>query len=465
MRHRGDAYGRSREQDRRGSGRACATRPAGASLLRDRRGASLVEYMVLVGFIAVVVIGGFRAFGTSVHGKVEAQAACVTSMSCGTGQGDYALTSPDVTMSLSAPTAETSLPLAEVAPEPEPAPTPPVETTPSIADKAWYEYIWNGLAGFFGDGLWGDVYGLYELVTDIPGTVVSLWDLGRMLVQGQLFINGQPNPLYDYEQAQKLGTLIEVVGESIEDYYVNQTDRAVGRTIYEVITLVVAPAKLLKIAKAKWLARASKVTKLEKTAEILTDAEKIAKQTKKAEELAEGAKDAEKIANAAEDLSEVAKAWKATKLDIDPVTMAQLEKYGLKPDSVVYRVMEEKYLDADNLRVSGNPKSMAQVRDPYDLVDNQLVKVFEDAGETLPPQVPRKVPSIKNASTLDRPGLNVAVKDPSAYAGKDSVKVAIKVEDVIRNGGKVYPDHGAAVQGIDPIYITFDGSVPYTRVP
>lgn len=59
----------------------------------------------------------------------------------------------------------------------------------------------------------------------------------------------------------------------------------------------------------------------------------------------------------------------------------------------------------------------------------------------------------------------MSVKDSNAYAGKDSVKIAIKVEDVIRNGGKVYPDNGAVVQGIDPIYITFDGSVPYRRVP
>ena len=153
------------------------------------------------------------------------------------------------------------------------------------------------------------------------------------------------------------------------------------------------------------------------------------------------------------------------KLDIDPVTMAQLEKYGLKPDSKVYRVMEEKYLDTANRRVAGNPNSVAAVRDPYDLVDNPLVKMIEDAGETVPPEIPRKVPKTKGASQLDRPGLNVAVDDPSGYATKDTVKIAIRVEDIVRNGGKIYADDGAMIQGIKPIYVTFDGSVPYTRVP
>jgi Flp pilus assembly pilin Flp len=62
-------------------------RPA-ARLLRDTRGANLVEYIVIVGLIAVVALGGFRMFGGSVNGKVEAHAACVDSLSCGNGNGN-----------------------------------------------------------------------------------------------------------------------------------------------------------------------------------------------------------------------------------------------------------------------------------------------------------------------------------------------------------------------------------------
>ena len=46
-------------------------------LLHDRRGANLVEYLILVGLVALLALGGYRAFGSSVSAKSEAQAACV----------------------------------------------------------------------------------------------------------------------------------------------------------------------------------------------------------------------------------------------------------------------------------------------------------------------------------------------------------------------------------------------------
>jgi pilus assembly protein Flp/PilA len=42
-------------------------------LLRDTRGANLVEYIILVGVIALIAIAGFRVFGTSVNGKINEQ--------------------------------------------------------------------------------------------------------------------------------------------------------------------------------------------------------------------------------------------------------------------------------------------------------------------------------------------------------------------------------------------------------
>jgi pilus assembly protein Flp/PilA len=43
------------------------------SLLRDRRGANLVEYIILVGVIALIALAGFRFFGKTVTNKVEEQ--------------------------------------------------------------------------------------------------------------------------------------------------------------------------------------------------------------------------------------------------------------------------------------------------------------------------------------------------------------------------------------------------------
>jgi Flp pilus assembly pilin Flp len=61
-----------------------------ASVRSDTRGASLVEYMVVVGLVALVALGGFRAFGAAALDKVNAQADCVATFSCGPGEASGA---------------------------------------------------------------------------------------------------------------------------------------------------------------------------------------------------------------------------------------------------------------------------------------------------------------------------------------------------------------------------------------
>ena len=46
-------------------------------LLQDNKGANLVEYIILVGVIALIAIAGFKMFGTKVQAKVEEQAGSV----------------------------------------------------------------------------------------------------------------------------------------------------------------------------------------------------------------------------------------------------------------------------------------------------------------------------------------------------------------------------------------------------
>lgn len=47
------------------------------SLARDTRGANLVEYIILVGVIALIAIGGFKMFGGKVWDKITKQAESV----------------------------------------------------------------------------------------------------------------------------------------------------------------------------------------------------------------------------------------------------------------------------------------------------------------------------------------------------------------------------------------------------
>ena len=49
-----------------------------ASLLTDVRGANLVEYIILVGVVALIALAGFKVFGDKVDAKVKNQASKVS---------------------------------------------------------------------------------------------------------------------------------------------------------------------------------------------------------------------------------------------------------------------------------------------------------------------------------------------------------------------------------------------------
>jgi pilus assembly protein Flp/PilA len=42
-------------------------------LLKDDRGANMVEYIILVGVVAILAMAGFKYFGSSVQAKIQAQ--------------------------------------------------------------------------------------------------------------------------------------------------------------------------------------------------------------------------------------------------------------------------------------------------------------------------------------------------------------------------------------------------------
>jgi pilus assembly protein Flp/PilA len=46
-------------------------------LVRDQRGATLIEYVLLIGVVALLAIGGFKTFGGSIKKKIGEQAAAV----------------------------------------------------------------------------------------------------------------------------------------------------------------------------------------------------------------------------------------------------------------------------------------------------------------------------------------------------------------------------------------------------
>jgi pilus assembly protein Flp/PilA len=52
--------------------------PSRTGLARDVRGASLVEYIILVGVVALIALAGFKVFGEKVDAKVKNQASKVS---------------------------------------------------------------------------------------------------------------------------------------------------------------------------------------------------------------------------------------------------------------------------------------------------------------------------------------------------------------------------------------------------
>lgn len=52
-------------------------------LLRDERGAGMVEYLILVGVIGIAAQTAFRAFGRSLAGKANEQAAVIAQLEDG----------------------------------------------------------------------------------------------------------------------------------------------------------------------------------------------------------------------------------------------------------------------------------------------------------------------------------------------------------------------------------------------
>jgi len=51
--------------------------PLARRFVADRKGANLVEYIILVGVVALIAIAGFKIFGGKVREKIDQQAGSV----------------------------------------------------------------------------------------------------------------------------------------------------------------------------------------------------------------------------------------------------------------------------------------------------------------------------------------------------------------------------------------------------
>jgi Flp pilus assembly pilin Flp len=186
--------------------------PTNPRWLRDTRGASLVEYLVLVGLVALFAIAGVRAFGSSTETKVSAHAACIVSLSCADG-------APEATAALTSTVSGTG-----------DAPAPLVAED-SGGSKGIGSRIWDFGKGFVLQA-WDTVKGLAHVVMHPIETAKGLW-------------SAITHPVATYH----------AIKDALVEAWHENPDEFVGRAVFEVVTL---PLSVAKVSKVK-LATATKV--------------------------------------------------------------------------------------------------------------------------------------------------------------------------------------------------------------
>jgi pilus assembly protein Flp/PilA len=203
-----------------------------AVAVRDTRGASLVEYLVVVGLVALFALAGWRSFGQRIDDKAAAQAACVTSLSCGSAGNAATIASagesaPVDGASGAAPTAERSSGISAVAGN-----------------------VWSFGKGFVLQG-WDTVVGIYDIVRDPVGAAQGI---GHAIA----------HPVQTYEALR----------DSLAEAWQRDPADVMGRGVFEVATIFVAPLKLAKAAKLRVATRTAEV--VEHAAETAAAADKAA---------------------------------------------------------------------------------------------------------------------------------------------------------------------------------------------
>jgi Flp pilus assembly pilin Flp len=63
-----------------------STKQSLQKLVHDTRGAGMVEYIILVGVVALLCIGGYKYFGDKVIAKIKLQGDAVTGINSTAGQ-------------------------------------------------------------------------------------------------------------------------------------------------------------------------------------------------------------------------------------------------------------------------------------------------------------------------------------------------------------------------------------------
>lgn len=377
-------------------------------MLRRTRGASLVEYAVLVCVVALAGILAFRAFSSGVDEGNQGLGRKVATLDQGKGASAPGLGIASPQPNAADPVAPTNGPKCDQsgACTGVTAPAVPVQAPGQAAgggaaqnrkvgpiaaaaaaraepvalarEQGWGEWAWSGVKTA-GSNTWS--FGKGVVVDGVGGTVVGLYTVVRHPVQ----------------TIEGIGTAVmhpvdtfTAVKDNIGKAWDEDPARVLGGGVFQIVTLPLAPAKagtavraldaaadagklakgLDTAADAARLAKAAEAAKLAKAAEA-AEAAQVAARAGKAKQLLEAAEAAEaaRLAKAAE------AAKTADALEGAAVTAGKSGRVFSKADAA-------RLLDASEGRTFGNNTGHARTHVPGDGVDPKALSMSRPGKTT-----------------------------------------------------------------------------------
>jgi hypothetical protein len=205
-----------------------ARRQRASRLVSDRRGGAFVEYIFLLGLVAIIGMLAWPQFGSASNAKVELQAECgLLNADCGGPPSGAATGKPPAAVTSGLQGKLDALAAAAKLPD---GATPPDgggfwDTVGGAFSTAW-DVTKSVGTGFFVDGLWGTVTGVWHIVTHPIDTVKGLW-------------TAVTNPVQTYN----------AIKDALANAWNEDPARFIGAGIFEVVTLPIAALKASKVGK------------------------------------------------------------------------------------------------------------------------------------------------------------------------------------------------------------------------
>ena len=202
--------------------------------LRETRGSTLVEHLLLVGLVALATLAGLHVFGGAVERKAKAEAECVASLACATGASAAAATAEGEERRESPSTTAGAVGAAEGEGRASP--------------KTVLRRIWDFAVGF-----------VEQAVSMIPATIdVILHPIET--IEAIAFAVQHPISTY------------HAVKDALAEAWRSNPEELSGRIVFEIVTLPLVAGKLSKL---RTVARVQKAVHTMASARTLHRAERV----------------------------------------------------------------------------------------------------------------------------------------------------------------------------------------------